>query len=267
MNVAPAPLARAAYFGLALSLLSAVASAQLQIPAGSPLQSVLPPAGGIADAGEPWSVVQNPAAMAPLRGYLFGLRHRADAGHRLHWARLGPLSFAAAALLSKLAVGGALEILRPPVSGPAAVTGKLSLALSYRLRPGWRSAWAMRMALPVVGQPQRQRHRAAWCPPDRQSLRRAGLCRQRSHRTACPQQPARNQRRAAERSYELRRYSALSATTALSSPLACGSASRRAPCGRGRVQGSSTAGLACRWKAAWSSTPRRSRRAPARCHA
>ncbi len=136
MNVAPALLARAVYFGLALSLLPAVASAQLQIPASSPLQSVLPPAGGIADAGEPWSVVQNPAAMAPLRGYLFGLRHTelsldtgfTGRGSGLYLSRPLPL-------FSKFAVGGALEILRPPVSGPAAVTGKLSLALSYRLRP------------------------------------------------------------------------------------------------------------------------------------
>ncbi len=121
---------------LFLGLLPGLAAAQLQIPHRSPLQSVVQPGQGIADAGEPWSVVLNPAGLAALRGWMFGLRHSelsldtgfSGRGTGLYLAR--PLPY-----LGKLALGGGLEILRPPESGPVTVGGKLSLALSYRLRP------------------------------------------------------------------------------------------------------------------------------------
>lgn len=147
MKTPPALRARAAglsflsglSLGLLLSLSPRVGSAQLQIPASSPLQSVVQPGQGIADSGEPWSVVLNPASLASLRGWMFGLRHSeltldtgfSGRGTGLYLAR--PLPY-----LSKLAAGGALEILRPPQSGPQTVGGKLSLALAYRPRP-WLS--------------------------------------------------------------------------------------------------------------------------------
>lgn len=121
---------------LGLCLTPTTSGAQTQIPASSPLHSVVQPGQGIADSGEPWSVVLNPASLASLRGWMFGLRHSelsldsgfSGRGTGLYLAR--PLPY-----LSKFAVGGALEILRRPVSGPTLVEGKLSLALSYRLRP------------------------------------------------------------------------------------------------------------------------------------
>ena len=120
-----------------LSMLHLVsdAQAQTQIPAQSVLSSVTQPGHGIADAGEPWSVVTNPAGMTPVRGWMFGLRHSelsTDTGFSGRGTGLylsHPVPY-----LSRLVAGGAIEVLRPAFSGPVQWNGKLTLALAYRLR-------------------------------------------------------------------------------------------------------------------------------------
>lgn len=111
------------------------AQAQTQIPSQSVLQSVTQPGQGIADAGEPWSVVVNPAGMTQARGWLFGLRHSelstdtgfSGRGTGLYLSRQLPY-------LTNFTAGGAIELLRPAISGPVRWHGKLTLALAYRPR-------------------------------------------------------------------------------------------------------------------------------------
>ena len=122
--------------GATLSLLATSPTwAQTQIPSQATLHSVTQPGQGIADAGEPWSVVVNPAGMTQSRGWQFGLRHSelstdtgfSGRGSGLYLSRHLPY-------LSSLAAGGAIELLRPAVSGPTQWLGKLTLALAYRPR-------------------------------------------------------------------------------------------------------------------------------------
>lgn len=112
------------------------ALAQTQIPAQSVLQSVTQPGQGIADAGEPASVVLNPAGLTQARGWQFGLRHTelstdtgfSGRGTGLYLSRHLPY-------LNNFAAGAGLELLRPAFSGPTQWLGKLTLALAYRPRP------------------------------------------------------------------------------------------------------------------------------------
>jgi len=124
-------------FAAILLLLSPLGQAQV-----APLASVGQPGSGPADGAEPWAVVQNPAALAGARGWLLGLRHTelaadsglaflgsaAGRGSGLYVA--GPMPY-----LSRFAIGGGLEILRPGAAPLPELTGKLTLALAYRLFP------------------------------------------------------------------------------------------------------------------------------------
>jgi protease-4 len=117
--------------GLGFFLWPALLSAQV-----SALSSVAQPGSGVADGAEPWAVVLNPAALAEARGFLLGLRDSevapgssfAGQGSGLYVVQ--PLPY-----LSHFALGGGLELLRPGLPGLPDLSGKLTLALGYRILP------------------------------------------------------------------------------------------------------------------------------------
>ncbi len=126
---------RASFWGLCVVMLAVAGAPRAQV---SPLSSVAQPGFGAADGAEPWSVVLNPAALTEARDWLFGLRHTEvdvtagaaflGRGSGLYVARPAPY-------LSRFAIGGGLEFLRPGGGLLPDLAGKLTLALGYRLLP------------------------------------------------------------------------------------------------------------------------------------
>ena len=101
----------------------------------SPLRSTYAPGTGIADAAEPWAVVQNPASLATLQGFSLGLRHTETTQTTWFGRGTGVYYAQPLPLLSRIQLGGALELLRPPSETLDLTSGKLSLALAVRVLP------------------------------------------------------------------------------------------------------------------------------------
>ena len=104
----------------------------------APLLGLAQPGTGAADGAEPWSLVVNPAALGETEGLLLGLRHSETLegpgdGHGFSGRGTGLYAARHLPFFTRFKVGGAIEILRPPIAGQPAVAGLLSLGIAYRL--------------------------------------------------------------------------------------------------------------------------------------
>ncbi len=98
----------------------------------SPLTSVTQAGAGVADGGEPWAVVLNPASLGELDSWTLGLRDTETVSDNHFFGRGSGLYFARPLpVVQSLKLGAGLELLRAPDGGPA-LTGKLTLSLAYR---------------------------------------------------------------------------------------------------------------------------------------
>ena len=144
------PLAIALCCSAALPLLALLPAAAAAGPSltieTAPTRGVTHLGAGIADGAEPAAVLLNPASLGELSGYTLGLRHTETAGDTPFTGR-GTALYGAVAVpalpylwfTGRIRLGAGLEVLRPPDGVAVTTTGKLTLALAYRLTP-WLSA-------------------------------------------------------------------------------------------------------------------------------